>query len=301
VHAPSRPTPLAYDRDVTDELVAAFTAVWSGTAPPELGAILHELCTRVRAAHPGLLADRELVAAIAAHAPPHDVVAFCARCRAPELALATAASRGDASAIAELEAVCAEIVEAAHRRFASLGHTADDLHQILRAKLFVGEPAIARYNGQGSLGAWLRVTAAHLFIDLARRKDRAREVVADPHELDPLGATDVALEAIKAEYRAAVANALVQAARDLPPGDRHVLRQHLVGGLTIDQLAAVLGIHRATAARRIARAREALVARARTLVASKLALDDDELADLFGLVASKLDFSIARLLATPPA
>ena len=48
--------------------------------------------------------------------------------------------------------------------------------------------------------------------------------------------------------------AVREAVRRLDRADRHLLREHLLNGLTIDQLGAVLGIHRATAARRIARA-----------------------------------------------
>jgi RNA polymerase sigma-70 factor (ECF subfamily) len=76
------------------------------------------------------------------------------------------------------------------------------------------------------------------------------------------------------------------------------LRQHFVSGLTIDQLASALGIHRATAARRIAKAREQLAASARDELAHRLALDPQELADVFGLVVSRLDVSISKLLAS---
>ena len=80
--------------------------------------------------------------------------------------------------------------------------------------------------------------------------------------------------------------------------DRHLLSQHLVAGLSIDKLGAVLGIHRATAARRIARAKELLVAETRRQLAIKLKLDDHELDDVIGLVMSRLDVSIGKLLQT---
>jgi RNA polymerase sigma-70 factor (ECF subfamily) len=105
---------------------------------------------------------------------------------------------------------------------------------------------------------------------------------------------------VKAESRDAVAAAMVDAAKQLEPGDRHLLRQHLVAGLSIDQLGAVLGIHRATAARRITRAREQLVAGTRKELARRLQLDGRELDDVIGLVMSRLDVSIAKLLASVP-
>jgi RNA polymerase sigma-70 factor (ECF subfamily) len=285
------------------ELVAVFLRVAPEAAVPvDLGETLQELCERARRAFPDLeLRDDDLVTAIATHAPSDDVAAFCARCRADELAIAYAASTGSDAAIVELERRFGTALRAACARFEGAGHTTDDLLQIARAKLFVARsdesPTIARYNGQGSLESWLRVIAVRMFIDLGRRKDRARETAADG--VDAVVPADLGLDLVKAEYREAIATAMSTAAHQLPPGDRHLLRQHFVFGLSVDQLAAVLGVHRATAARRIVRAKDAFAARTRELVAQTLSLDEGELADVFGLVASKLDLSIRRLLATP--
>src|SRR5688572_5919507 len=103
-------------------------------------------------------------------------------------ALAVAAGRGNADAIETLEEKYGQTLGFVCRRFAGKGHTEDDLRQILREKLFVATPehapTIAQYNGAGSLESWLRVIATRLFIDLGRRKDRAREASSDPTTLD---------------------------------------------------------------------------------------------------------------------
>lgn len=268
----------------------------------DLPAVVAGLVEKVRAEYPDLeLSPRDFAAALAFHAPAGDAGAFHARVHAPELGLATAAARGSSSAIATLERVYGNVITFACRRFAGRGHTEDDLRQVLRAKLFVAEPGeqptIALYNGQGSLESWLRVIATRLFIDLGRRKDRARETSSDPADLDVIEPSDLALDAIKAEYRGAVAAALDEAVRQLQAGDRHLLRQHLVAGLTIDQLGAVLGIHRATAARRIVRAKDHLVAGTRREVAQRLQRAVCEVDEVVGLVADRLDATIARLLA----
>ena len=270
----------------------------------DLTAVVAGLVEKVQAEYPDLdLSPSDFAAALASHAPADDAAAFYARVHAPELALATAAGRGSSSAIATLERVHGNVITFACRRFAGRGHTEDDLRQVLRSKLFVAEPGaqptIALYNGQGSLESWIRVIATRLFIDLGRRKDRARETSSDPAELDVIEPSDLALDAIKAEYRSAVAAALDEAVRQLATGDRHLLRQHLVAGLTIDQLSAVMGVHRATVARRIGRARDTLIEKTRELVQVQLELDERELGELFGLVISKLDLSMKRLLATP--
>ena len=288
-----------------DELWAVVAAAHPD-APTELAGVLRSLCARVRAAYPALPFDElAFVRAVAHHAGETDPVAFCATCRAEELGIAQLAAAGSSVAIGELERRYGAGAAAACRQFAGAAHTVDDLHQALRDKLYVvspgASPTIAAYNGQGSLATWLRVIATRLFIDLGRRKDRMRETVATDELLEPAAAYDLALDAIKAEYRESVTAALWEAVRSLEPGDRHLLRQHLVAGLSIDQLGAAMGIHRATAARRIARAREALAVRTRTLVATRLALSDAELAELVGLVMSRLDLTVGRLLATTPS
>lgn len=286
-----------------DELAAAFAAIVPGT-DPGIGARLVELCGEARKAYPTFaIDDRELVTAIAARAPTTDLAGYLGRCRAGDLAVAVGAGRGSEAAIAELERAHRTTIDATCRRFAGPGQTADDLKQILRTKLFVAEPGqlpkIMDYAGQGFLDNWLRVTAVRVFLDLAKRKDRVREAPAEDDDVLALPQPgDLALDVVKAEYRTAVAAAMHEGAQRLEPGDRHLLRQHFVAGLSIDQLGAVLGIHRATAARRIARAREQLVAETRRQLALRLKLEEHELEDVIGLVMSRLDVSIGKLLAT---
>ncbi|HEU0035570.1 MAG TPA: sigma-70 family RNA polymerase sigma factor [Kofleriaceae bacterium] len=283
----------------TDDLVRAFCTTWRGTPPAGLAAALRDFVERAGDAGPSMLAALGRVAPAS-----DDIVGFVERCRAADFALAQGAAAGTSSAIRALEARFATAIAITTRRFAGLGHSEDDLLQILRDKLLVaapGElPTIAQYNGQGSLETWLRVIATRTFIDLGRRKDRARELPAGDHLEDALQAGDLELELVKAEYRDAVARALRTAVTSLAPGDRHLLRQHLVGGLTIDQLAVALGIHRATAARRLARARDELAERTRSALAEALQLDDHELGEVLGLVLSKLDISMRTLLASRP-
>ena len=277
---------------------------------PDTGAKLVALCLRARQAHPMLVEDRnfdrDLVIAMAARAPADltTVDAYLERCHPGDLALALAASRGVAAAIAEIERIYRPTIDSTCRRFASPKHTPDELKQILRTKLFVtdaNKPAkIADYAGQGFLENWLRVTAVRIFLDLPRDEIKG----------------DLALDGIKAEHRDAVTLAMREGAKRLPAGDRHMLFQHFVAGVSIDQLGAVLGIHRATAARRIARAREQLVAETRNELATRLALAPDELDvapdeldevldlvtgrldEMLGLVMRRFDVSTGKLLAS---
>jgi len=294
------------------ELAQAFAAAW--TARAEVGGELAErlvaLCAAAHRELPELddaIDDRALIGALAARAPEHDVIGYLERCHPGELALAQAAARGHPAAIAALERDHRNMLDAICWRYTSPGHSVADLRQILREKLYVappgGRPKLAEYAGHGELANWLRVTAVRALLDLGKRKDRAREAPDTDTDAglampDP---RDLSLEVIKAEYRAAVSEAMRDAAARLDLADRHLLHQHFVAGLSIDELGVALGIHRATAARRVARARAAYVDDVRALLATRLELPRDELADVIGLVLSRLDLSIPGLLGPPRA
>jgi RNA polymerase sigma-70 factor, ECF subfamily len=290
------------------ELARAFAGAWGASAEgrtvdPEVVERLAALCETVHHEAPdlaGAIDDCELVAALAARAPADGVVAYLDGCHATALAIALAASRGNPAAIAAIERNHHGVIEAVCWRHAGPAHTPADLRQILREKLFVAapgeQPRIGDYLGHGQFESWLRITAVRTFLDLAKRKDRTRESRAYDDELAMPDPKDLLLEVIKAEYRTAVRESLHAAAAELDLADRHLLHQHFVAGLTIDQLGVALGIHRATAARRVVRAREALIGATRGLLAARLELAPEELDDVIGMVMSRLDVSIPRLL-----
>lgn len=292
------------------ELAQAFAAAWSARAEVggEIADRLVALCAAAHREFPELddaIDDRALISALAARAPEHDVVAYLERCHPGELALAQAASSGHPAAIAAIERTYRGMLDAICWRYASLGHSVADLRQILREKLYVAPPGerpkLAEYAGHGEFASWLRITAVRALLDLSKRKDRAREAPHADAELAMPDPGDLSLEVIKAEYRAAVGEAMRDAAARLDLADRHLLHQHFVAGLSIDELGVALGIHRATAARRVTRARTAYVDDVRALLAARLQLPHDELDDVIGMVLSRLDVSIPKLLSGPRA
>lgn len=291
------------------ELAQAFASAWPARAEvgDELAERLVALCAAARRERPELddaIDERALVGALAARAPAHDVIAYLARCHPGDLALALAASRGHPAAIAALERDHRGVLDAVCWRYATPGHGVEDLRQILREKLYVappgGRPKLAEYAGQGGLATWLRITAVRALLDLGKRKDRAREAPDAAAALAMPGPGDLALDVIKREYRAAVREAMAEAAARLELADRHVLHQHFVAGLSIDELGVALGIHRATAARRVARARAAYVDDIRAVLAARLAVPRGELDDVVQMVISTLEVSMPRLLQAPP-
>jgi RNA polymerase sigma-70 factor, ECF subfamily len=258
------------------------------------------------ARHPALPIDEALVTAFAARIDKEaELERGLPRFRAGDLALATWAGRGDAKGIAAFETELAEVMGRVLARFHRL--PADELRQRLRIKLFVaGEDRPARihdYTGFGFLENWLKVTAVRDFIDLARGE--ARRNIEDELDEEVLGvvdpATDPALAQARRELGGAVKRAFARAVGMLSPRERNFLRLAHVDGLTLDQIAATYQVHRATVARVLASARASLLARTRAGVAAEVGTEDSRLDSVVGLLDSRLDLSLSRVLRTEPA
>jgi RNA polymerase sigma-70 factor len=93
--------------------------------------------------------------------------------------------------------------------------------------------------------------------------------------------------------------ALEAASARLPARQRTILRLHYVDGLTVDQIGAIYGFHRATAARRIADARDDLLEATREELRGKLRISDSDFDSLVRLVRSQIEISLPSFLATP--
>jgi RNA polymerase sigma-70 factor (ECF subfamily) len=173
---------------------------------------------------------------------------------------------------------------------------------VLREKLFVGKegvaPKIGEYNGRAALASWLRVIAVRVAIDLRRAsKDAPGRASDEEEQLRPgVAQTDPEIHFIQQRYRGAFNDALRDAVDALEAEHREILRLHFVEGRTLDQLAATLGVHRATVARRVKAAREAVLGQARRRLEERLGAQHAELDSLAGVMMSQIDLSLPRLL-----
>lgn len=220
---------------------------------------------------------------------------------AADLFLALGCARGDRHALAAFEAQLGPDIDAALRRFRNAACSEDDMRQVLQEKLFVKkadrEPKIADYAGQGFLQNWLRITALRTFTDMARQTGRNRETRDD--ELMRLAdGEDLELSFLKKHYRAEFKQAFEAAVESLESGERNLLRHSAVRGLSIDQIAALYHIHRATAARRVAKARDLLLTTTQRELMDRLSIGREELDSLMQLIRSRLDVSIHRVLGS---
>jgi RNA polymerase sigma-70 factor (ECF subfamily) len=175
----------------------------------------------------------------------------------------------------------------------------DDVRQQLRHKLLVAEPGaqprIAEYAGRGPLTAWVRVAATRAALDLLRSAGARADSDVEPDDLAP-GNDSPELEYLKERYRPQFKAAFQAALANLDGEQRTVLRLHVVEGLNIDEIGALLRVHRSTIARWIASARVTILAEARRQLQRELGLNAAEFDSLAGVVRSQLSLSIAKIL-----
>ena len=221
---------------------------------------------------------------------------------ADELALARAAAAGEPASLRTFEVQYFAPVRPALRGLGLADADIADVEQAVRMRLLVGtseEPArIVGYAGHGKLGGLVRVALTREALTLLRRRK-----TAGASSDDWLGALaspedDPALLQLKAQHRAAFKAAFEEAVRRLEPREHALLRLHLVRHRSIDQVGAVYGVHRATAARWIDAAKRKLRALTSEILGERFALRGADLERVVELVESRIELSIDRLLAT---
>lgn len=227
-----------------------------------------------------------------------DLAAALAAAPAADLALAAACVAQEPTAHGAFESVLDE-VDAAGASTGALPDQIQEVKQLLRVQLLVAKdgkpPGIAGYRGKGSLRGWVRITATRELI--RHKKKRTREVsFSQSLERYLTSGVDPALEQLKAEYRSELALAIEEAIGDLSPEDRTLLRQAIVDEMSIDAIGAAFGVHRATAARWLNRARGALVAATHHRLAARLRMPVEQIESVIRLVQSRLEASVIRYL-----
>jgi RNA polymerase sigma-70 factor, ECF subfamily len=286
---------------------AAFLAALDGARPrfddvASLAATLAELRAAALAAYPDVAVDAatfaaELARRLGATASPEQL----ARVHAVHIHLAIACAAGDPRAIRRFEADLLGEIDATARRLRARPDQADEVRARLRRILFVSEPgrpaALHEFSGRGDLRSYLRVIATRELVRLINR-DRREVGISDEALLDALAPpSDPELGYLRERYRGQVDAAIRAGLATLDDVQRALLRYSLVDGWTVDRIGALYGIHRATAARRVAAARDTLGTAIRTELAARLAISLDEVDSIVRLVQSGVDLSLERLLA----
>ena len=216
-----------------------------------------------------------------------------------DFALASACMEKAPGAVAEFERACGAAITAAVARIDRSPELHDEVRQVLWQRLFVGgtgqAPRIESFAGRGSLAGWAAVAAQRVALDL--RRERARTAASDPVADDLLPAdehpeADYLRMRYKREFEAAVRDAL----EALPDRDRLLLRLTTVSGLSHEQIAQIYKVNQSTVSRWITRARSEVLEVTERSVCDKLGVPRDEFLSLAGLLVSRIDVSISRVL-----
>ena len=178
----------------------------------------------------------------------------------------------------------------------------DEVKQSVRTKLLVrdGEAPlrIEEYAGRGRLRGLLQVIATREALSRFRRT--GRETVLDDRRMaDPaVERWDPGLELLKGRAREAFRDAFEHAVRALEARERNLLRLHLLGGVTLERLATIYGVHRATIVRWLGAAREQVLSHTRAELGRTLGIDGGELESVMNAARSRLDLSVERLFGS---
>ncbi|MCP3102572.1 transcriptional regulator [Myxococcus sp. K15C18031901] len=279
------------------------------SAPTESLLPLQERLSRVlataRAAWPGVELEGaryvgHLARLLPSEAPDEDVE----KLHLQDVYLARAAADRLPAALAAFESSFLPEVNAAVARLKLPPTGLDEVRQLLRQRMLVGSqeaPArLAAYPGTGPLSGWVR--AAALWLGLDWQRQRGGQPVGDDGDLSMLVAPgdDPELLYLKNTYRAEFSASFSTALAGLEPRQRNFLRLKYLDGLSIDQLGALYGVHRSTAARWVVAAQESLLQETRRLLTERLRLTGSQLDSVLRLISSQLDVSLSRLLRSKP-
>ena len=208
-------------------------------------------------------------------ASPQVINDFIDALHADDLCLIAACERGDQQAWSDLVTQYGATVRSAARNASSNEDAAEDLAQSIWAELHGlrvredGRPSgkIAYYSGRGSLGGWLRAVVGQLAVDQHRKSSRLIQTEVDA-DFDRLAReSHQGEEAFSAAHAAPdpemalsnqratgdVETALAQTLGELSPEDRLLVKLYYFDGLRLREAGAVLGVHEATASRRLTR------------------------------------------------
>ena len=240
---------------------------------------------------------------------------------ADDLCLVIACERGDEHAWNDLFEGYGATVRSAARAASSNEAMADDVAQSIWAELHGlkmredGKPGgkLGYYSGVGSLGGWLRAVVGQLAIDQHRRQTRlvqAEEdsdldrMALDDGDLDGAGAYQLSAspeELLTSNLASAdVEKALGRALAELPDEDRLLMKLYYFDGLRLREAGAVLGVHEATASRRLTRIHGDVRQHVETILMKEHGWTKAEAARSLSEVAAHLQTDVEPMLIAKP-
>ncbi|MDT7780428.1 MAG: polymerase sigma-70 factor, subfamily [Acidobacteriota bacterium] len=251
-----------------------------------------------------------------------EVVEFIDALHAEELLLVVACERGDERAWEEMVGQYRATVLSAARSASAGEAEAEELAGSVWAELYGlraradGRPAgkLAYYSGCGSLGGWLRAVVGQLAVDRHRRTSRLVQTeepsefdraAAESHDSDgwrPQASLDPERALAERDASSAIEEALACALGGLEAEDRLLVRLYYFDGLKLKEAGAVLGVHEATASRRLTRVHAEVRRRVESTLAGERHWTREEVARTLAEVArSHTDADLRTMLAPEAA
>jgi RNA polymerase sigma-70 factor (ECF subfamily) len=249
--------------------------------------------------------------------PGNEIAKFIDELQADDLCLIVACERGDEKAWSELVERFTTTVRSAARSASSSEDAAEDLAQSIWAELYGlrtrsdGRPAskLAYYSGRGSLAGWLRAVVAQLAVDTFRKQSKLVQTEEDA-DLDRLaqevrvGAGQPALAGIQNPEesmsnrfaRGELQQALSKSVQELNAEDRLLVKLYYFDNLRLREAGAVLGVHEATASRRLSRIQTDLRKRVSEILVGERGWTKAEAERSFAEVGQQLDTDVEALL-----
>jgi RNA polymerase sigma-70 factor len=201
-----------------------------------------------------------------------EVTDFIDKMQADDLCLIVACEHGNEKAWTDLVERFGSTVRSAARSVSANEEGADDLAQSIWAELHGlriredGKPAskLAYYSGRGSLAGWLRAVVGQLAVDQHRKQSRLVQT-EDDADFDRLirkddrpwsGHAERLNPEIEVSHKRASADlqkALAASIAYLSDEDRLLVKLYYFDGLKLREAGAILGVHEATASRRLAK------------------------------------------------
>lgn len=173
--------------------------------------------------------------------------------------LCCACANRDAEALRTFERETLEIARSAIEKVRRETDFVDETLQELWQKLLFGTNArVAGYAGRGPLKAWVRVAATRTALDRCRSLRISAIRQTELSEGFAASGYDPEQFVSKQRYAEAFQSAMEEAVAALTPRDRNVLRMHVCGHCSIDEIGRAYNVHRATAARWLERGRTSI-------------------------------------------
>ena len=219
---------------------------------------------------------------------------------AADLYLAAACLSGHRAALDVLERSFLARVEGQVRRIDASAAFADEVRQQLREHLLVGRcderPRLADYAGRGPLGAWLRVAAVRLALNLVAMRRPEQEQPLEETLLQASDANDPEHELLHARYGPLLRQAVSTALTALTSQQRNLLRLNLARGLSTAKIAIAYRVDQSTVVRWLQAARAAVRDATYEHLCAALGASAHEVQRLTRLLLSRLDLSLSGIL-----